>query len=99
MLHSLNRTTGTPDAINALVKQGYLVRTRTDESGKQAPSNDTSRRDLMLGTGAQIISTDYPAAEKAASGNEVELQGDAAARCIPLPKPNGCEDTALAAKE
>jgi hypothetical protein len=89
---------GTPAEIDALVKQGYLVRTRSDEPGKQAPVNDTSRRDVVLGTGAQIISTDYPAAEKAASGYEVELPGDAVARCNPVLKPKGCVDNELAAK-
>ncbi|WP_446745623.1 phosphatidylinositol-specific phospholipase C1-like protein [Silvibacterium acidisoli] len=89
---------GTPEEIDALVKQGYLVRTRSDEPGKQAPVNDTSRRDVVLKTGAQIISTDYPAAEKAPSGYEVELPGNAVARCNPVLKPNGCTDSDLAAK-
>ncbi len=90
---------GAPDVIDGLVKQGYLVRTRSDEPGKQAPVNDTSRRDVVLGTGAQIISTDYPAAEKAASGYVVELPGDAVARCNPVLKPEGCVDSGLAAKQ
>jgi Phosphoinositide phospholipase C, Ca2+-dependent len=54
---------GTKEAIDALVKKGYLVRTRTDEGTKQARTNDTTRRDLALSTGAQMISTDYPASE------------------------------------
>ncbi len=49
--------------INALVKQGYLVRTRTDESTEQARTNDTTRRDLALSSGAQMLSTDYPSSE------------------------------------
>ncbi|HCT59580.1 MAG TPA: hypothetical protein DGA22_01715 [Acidobacterium sp.] len=97
-----NATPGQPDAafieqnsasasqINALVKQGYLIRTRTDEPGKQAPADDTSRRDEVLSSGAQILSTDYPASEKAASGYEVELPGNEAARCNPVLKPKGC---------
>ena len=90
---------GTPDAIDALVKQGYLVRTRSDEPAKQAPVNDTSRRDVVLNTGAQIISTDYPAAEKATSGYVVELPGDTVARCNPVLKPKGCIDSQLAANQ
>jgi hypothetical protein len=90
---------GTPEAINALVKEGYLVRTRADEPAKQAPANDTSRRDLVLTTGAQIISTDYPAAEKATSGYAVALPGDAVARCNPVLKPRDCVDSGLAAKQ
>ncbi|WP_229741324.1 phosphatidylinositol-specific phospholipase C1-like protein [Silvibacterium dinghuense] len=90
---------GTPEEIDALVKQGYLVRTRSDEPGREAPKNDTSRRDVVLKTGAQIISTDYPAAEKHASGYEVELPGNAVARCNPVLQPAGCTDSGLAAKK
>ena len=54
---------GSVEAINALVKQGYLVRTRTDESTEQARTNDTTRRDLALSSGAQMLSTDYPSSE------------------------------------
>ena len=48
--------------IDALVKQGYLVRTRSDENTEQARTDDTTRRDLALSSGAQMISTDYPQA-------------------------------------
>jgi hypothetical protein len=103
-----NATAGQPDAafieqndapasaIDALVKEGYLIRTRTDEPGKQAPVDDTSRRDEVLSSGAQILSTDYPASERAPSGYEVELPGDAIARCNPVLKPKGCTDSGLA---
>lgn len=77
-------------AIDALVEQGYLIRTRTDEPGKQAPVDDTSRRDEVLSSGAQILSTDYPASEPASSGYEVKLPGDAIARCNPVLRPKGC---------
>jgi hypothetical protein len=72
-----NATPGNPDAafmernsgpaaeITALVRKGYLVRTRTDESTKQARTNDTARRDAMIASGAQCISTDYPVNEPA----------------------------------
>ena len=45
--------------------KGYLVRTRTDDSTKEARVNDTRRRDAMMASGAQILSTDYPASEPA----------------------------------
>ena len=45
--------------------QGYLVRTRTDDSTREARVNDTRRRDAMIASGAQILSTDYPASEPA----------------------------------
>jgi hypothetical protein len=67
-----NATPGNPDAAfmernsgPALVRKGYLVRTRTDESTKQARTNDTARRDAMIASGAQCISTDYPVNEPA----------------------------------
>ena len=52
----VEQNSGTFEEINALVKQGYLVRTRTDEGTEQARTNDTTRRDLALASGAQIAS-------------------------------------------
>ena len=49
----------------ALVRQGYLIRARTDADTKQARSNDTTLRDAMLASGAQLLSTDYPVNEPA----------------------------------
>ena len=87
---------GTVDEINALVKQGYLVRTRTDESTEQARTNDTTRRDLALSSGAQMISTDYPSTEPSTwTGYSVSLPGGLVARCNPVNKPAGCVDTLL----
>jgi hypothetical protein len=102
-----NADPGTPDAafieendaaaeeINALVKQGYLIRTRSDSDTKEARADDTSRRDVVLASGAQIISTDYPASERAATGYEVELPGNAVARCNPLLRDAACKNTDL----
>lgn len=81
---------GPGDAIAALVRQGYLVRTRSDADTKEARANDTRRRDMALGSGAQIISTDYPASEPAANGFVVALPGGVAARCNPVTAPAGC---------
>ncbi len=39
---------GSRETIDGLVRQGYLVRTRTDEGTEQARTNDTKRRDLAL---------------------------------------------------
>ncbi|EGY01603.1 hypothetical protein AZA_39016 [Nitrospirillum viridazoti Y2] len=81
---------GPGDAITALVRQGYLVRTRSDADTKEARANDTRRRDMALGSGAQIISTDYPASEPAGTGFVVSLPGGVAARCNPVTAGNGC---------
>jgi hypothetical protein len=87
---------GTKEAIDALVKKGYLVRTRTDEGTKQARTNDTARRDLALSTGAQMISTDYPASEPSQwTGFKVALPDGLVARCNPVNKPAGCVDRLL----
>lgn len=87
---------GSLETINNLVKQGYLVRTRTDANTEQARKNDTSRRDLTLQSGAQFLSTDYPAFEPSPwTGFSVSLPGGVIARCNPVLKPAGCKDEAL----
>jgi hypothetical protein len=83
------------DAINALAKQGYLIRARSDSDTKQARTNDTSRRDAVLASGAQMISTDYPAAETAPSGYKVALPDNAVARCNPVLKTTACTAASL----
>jgi Phosphoinositide phospholipase C, Ca2+-dependent len=89
---------GSLEAINALVKQGYLVRTRTDEGTEQARTNDTTRRDLALSSGAQILSTDYPASEPSSwTKYFVGLPNGLVARCNPVNKPSGCVDGLLEA--
>ena len=84
------------DSINTLVRQGYLIRTRADSDTKEARSNDTARRNAVLASGAQIVSTDYPSSEPASTGYQVELPGNAVARCNPLLKPSACVDAGFA---
>jgi hypothetical protein len=87
---------GTAERINGLVKQGYLVRTRTDEGTEAARTNDTTRRDLALSTGAQLISTDYPSSEPSPwTPYFVGLPGGLVARCNPVLKPANCNDSLL----
>ena len=83
---------GPASKIEKLVQEGYLVRARTDESTHEARMNDTRRRDAMIASGAQILSTDYPASEPARwEGNYfVALPGNAVARCNPVNRPEGC---------
>jgi hypothetical protein len=88
---------GSPEEIDALVKQGYLVRTRSDEPTEQARTNDTKRRDLAFSSGAQMISTDYPRSEPSPwSKYVVEFPDGLIARCNPVTKPTGCVDRLLA---
>lgn len=87
---------GSREEIDALVKQGYLVRTRTDEGTEQARTNDTTRRDLALSSGAQLISTDYPPSEPSTwTKYVVKFPDGLVAVCNPVTKPVGCVDRLL----
>jgi len=87
---------GSAAAIDELVRQGYLVRTRSDEPTEQARKNDTRRRDEVLASGAQMISTDYPQSEPASwTGYSVGFPDGLAARCNPVNKPVMCVDSLL----
>lgn len=92
----IEQNNGSLEEINALVKQGYLVRTRTDESTEQARTNDTTRRDLALSSGAQMLSTDYPSSEPSQwTKYSVGLPNGLVGRCNPVNKPAGCDDSLL----
>ncbi|WP_436793815.1 phosphatidylinositol-specific phospholipase C1-like protein [Actinospongicola halichondriae] len=80
------------DRIRSLVAAGYLVRTRTDTSGVDAPAGDTTRRDAAFASGAQYLSTDYYVVEPMLdSGYLVELPGGGVVRCNPVNAPDDCE--------
>jgi hypothetical protein len=84
---------GSLETIAALVRKGYLVRTRTDADTKQARINDTARREIALASGAQFLSTDYPASEPSQwTAYSVSLPGGAVARCNPVNAPPGCSN-------
>jgi hypothetical protein len=84
---------GSQATIAALVRKGYLVRTRTDADTKQARSNDTTRREIALASGAQFLSTDYPASEPSQwTPYSVSLPGGAVARCNPVNAPSVCSN-------
>lgn len=56
-----NDPIGDFDEIRALVKAGFVVRTRADSDGKEIKSGDRSRFQKAVQSGAQWISTDAPA--------------------------------------
>lgn len=91
----IERNDGTTQDINTLVRAGYLVRARTDSDTREARANDTSVRDRMIASGAQILSTDYPAAEPAKwEGHfSVALPGNVVARCNPVNTTQSCNLT------
>jgi hypothetical protein len=88
----VERNDGPAGEISALVRKGYLVRTRADASTQEARANDTRRRDAMLAGGAQMLSTDYPVSEPARwpGGYSVSLPGGAVTRPNPINAPGGC---------
>jgi hypothetical protein len=88
----IERNDGPAEDITSLVRKGYLIRARTDSDTKQARINDTSTRDAMIASGAQLLSTDYPINEPARwPGNfVVTLPGKVVARCNPVNAPATC---------
>jgi hypothetical protein len=92
----VERDNGKPEVIDDLVKKGYLVRTRSDFNTVAGRTNDTTRRDLLLTGGAQMISTDFPVSEPAPwTGYTVGLPAGVPARCNPVNAPATCKDAAL----
>jgi calcium-dependent phosphoinositide phospholipase C len=103
-----NATPGAPDAaftemnsgskeeIDALARQGYLIRTRTDDGTEEARTNNHARADVALSSGAQMLSTDYPPAEPSKwTGFFVGLPHGLVARCNPVTAPASCVDSLL----
>ncbi len=86
--------------IRSRVAEAYIVRTRADEPGKEARTNDPTRRDAAFATGAHFVSTDYPEPGRFAGGYVARLPGAAQlpARCNPVTAPPGCVDVWLEPK-
>ena len=77
--------------IQALVKQGFIVRTRADADLVEARANDVTRRDIALRSGAQIVSTDFEVAVPAIGGDYVvQIPGGTPAGCDPVNAPKNC---------
>jgi hypothetical protein len=80
--------------ISNRVKQGYLVRTRTDIPMIEAQVNDHTRKEAAFRSGAQYVSTDFP--EMTSSGFVVRFDGDHPMwRCNPVSGPNECKGLCL----
>ncbi|MCA9632765.1 MAG: hypothetical protein KC766_34165 [Myxococcales bacterium] len=80
------------DAIREAVRAGFIVRTR--DGGAESPEVLQS----ALDSGAQIISTDYPALV-AGTDYVVEIPGGTPGRCNPLIAPDGCESADIESPE
>lgn len=78
------------EAIQALVAQGYIVRTRADADTVQARTGDTTRREEALESGAQLVSTDYPVPDPRFTDYQVSIPGGFIARCNPVKATTEC---------
>jgi hypothetical protein len=86
------------DRIRDEVRQGYMVRTRADADTREARADDPRRRDQALASGAQWVSTDYPApgiAARFGSGYRVRVPNHRPARCNPVNAPRRCRGIRL----
>ena len=81
--------------IRRAVRLGYVVRTRADEDTREARSGDMRRARRALASGAQWVSTDYPAPGIAARfGTDYVVRLPRPARCNPVNAPRGCRERA-----
>jgi hypothetical protein len=76
-----------------LVRKGYIVRTRADVPIETVKARSTEMRDSAFASGAQIVSTDFPAWGMSArwGWDYVADLGGRAVRCNPVNAPKGCE--------
>ena len=86
---TLNERSDIP-RIMADVKAGYVVRTRADADTIEARSNDSTRRDAALASGAQYVSTDYRHPDTRLSGYQARLPGGAITVCNPVRAADRC---------
>lgn len=79
--------------IQRLVRKGYIVRTRSDEPMSTVLNGEFSRVGVALGSGAQLITTDFPVAGMASRYNSdfvAKLPGDTPVRCNPVVAQSWC---------
>ena len=76
-------------AIQAALAAHLLVRTRCDEDGDQARADDLSLFNAALATGAQFISTDFPAPVTGLA-YYITIPDGTPARCNPITAPPDC---------
>jgi len=76
--------------IRQAVRDGFLVLTRADEETREARQNNGARRSAAFASGAQIVQTDFAAADPAISPYRVSLADNPDAMCGPEPSPEHC---------
>lgn len=85
----LNDPTASAMAIARALAAGYLVRTRADSDPTEARMNTRTQLTAALASGAQIVSTDFPAPTME-TGYVVEIPSGTPSRCSPVTAPMGC---------
>ncbi len=76
------------ELVGKMAKAGYFIRTRADADLRGNLADNEARRDAALASGAQILSTDFPAGEaQAETGYVVEFPDAAQARVNPVSGP------------
>ena len=85
----LNDPVADADAIADALAAGMLVRTRADADVVEPAAGDTARRDAALASGAQFVSTDFPAPVDGIDYH-LDIPGGAPSRCNPVTAPADC---------
>jgi hypothetical protein len=93
----VNGPLGNEARIQDLVAQGFIVRTRSDAGTVEALTDDPTRREAALGSGAQYVSTDYEEPDPRPEFNDfvVSIPDGEPGRCNPVNAPAGCRNFAL----
>lgn len=80
------------ERIRRWVREGLVVRTRTDANTMEARIGDHAKASAAMASGAQAVSTDYypGAPDPLHVGFAVTLPAKAMARCSPVRVPRGC---------
>ncbi len=79
-VHTLNDPVGDAAAIATVLARNHLVRTRVDPNQDGLVSGDAAKLDAGIASGAQFLSTDYPA----------PVDGYAFVAAVPGGTPSGC---------
>lgn len=89
-----NDPTGEAALIEESLSLGLIVRVRADSGNTEPFAGDTSRRDAAFASGAQLVSTDYPAPVEGVD-YVVEVPGGTPSRCNPVTAPEGCTSESI----
>jgi hypothetical protein len=92
--HSMNDPQSSFEAIQTVVGQGHLVRTRADSDSEQAIAGDLTRYYTALASGAHFISTDYPEPHED-TGYVIFMPGGTPSRCNPITTDDACTSATL----